>query len=288
MRAQGPYSSKLLEYVQTHGQDYSAFLFLPYLYATTYFVLPLVAKKAILIPLLHDEWMLQLSMWDEVFERACASVFLTKEERSVAVRRFGARLSNAPIIGSGVDWMQGDAQRFRRRFNLPDPFMLYLGRIDDSKGCGDLISLFLALPEPREFDKLVLAGPGSTGKSGNANVLFTGELDEQTKWDALAACDLFVMPSRYESLSIALLEAWRSEKPALVNGFSRVLMDHCKSGNGGLWYRNAAEFNLAVRTLTAPTRSIIGKQGASYVREQFDWASTVATLIPVIERVAAV
>lgn len=69
MQAQGPWSPELINYVQQHQDEYDAFIFFTYLYATTYFVLPLVAHKAYLAPLAHDEWTIYLSMWDKLFEQ---------------------------------------------------------------------------------------------------------------------------------------------------------------------------------------------------------------------------
>src|SRR5438876_1882575 len=50
MREQGPSSPELFRYIERHRGDYDAFIFFTYLYATTYFGLPPVAEKAILVP----------------------------------------------------------------------------------------------------------------------------------------------------------------------------------------------------------------------------------------------
>ena len=51
MREQGPWSPDLLEYLKANREEYGAFIFVTYLYATTYFGLPLVRDKALLVPL---------------------------------------------------------------------------------------------------------------------------------------------------------------------------------------------------------------------------------------------
>lgn len=286
MREQGPFSPQLLGFIESHHADYAAFLFLPYLYATTYFGLPLIAHKALLLPLLHDEWMLSLPAWDALFHGARARAYLTEAERRSAIRRFGSDRADGTVIGSGFDWQSGDAQRFRERFLIHDPFMFYLGRVDESKGCAELVRFFEMLGGDTQFASLVLAGPLAMKSPAAQRVHVLGEIDETSKWDALAACELFVMPSRYESLSIAVLEAWSCAKPVLVSGFSAVLVEHCKRGNGGLWYRNDAEFRRAVQTMDRPTRKILGEQGKEYVRANFDWTQTIEALSEQIERVA--
>ena len=48
-----------------------------------------------------------------------------------------------------------------------------------------------------------------------------GFLDDRDKFDALAAPDLLIMPSYYESLSMVALEAWALGRPVLANGALR-------------------------------------------------------------------
>jgi hypothetical protein len=74
MREQGPWSPALLAYLEEHRADYDAFVFVTYLYATTYFGLPLVEDKALLVPLAHDEWPIYFTMWDRFFERLAVLV----------------------------------------------------------------------------------------------------------------------------------------------------------------------------------------------------------------------
>jgi glycosyltransferase involved in cell wall biosynthesis len=83
--------------------------------------------------------------------------------------------------------------------------------------------------------------------SSHPDIIALGFVDEQTKWDALAACDLLVMPSPYESLSIVLLEAWAVGKPVLVNGRCEVLVGQCRRAQGGLWYTSKYEFSGSYR-----------------------------------------
>ena len=104
-----------------------------------------------------------------------------------------------------------------------------------------------------------------------------GFVSEQTKWDALAACDALVMPSPHESLSIVLLEAWSVGKPVIVNGDCAVLVGQCRRANGGVWYRNFEEFSYGLLSLqTGRTPGALGRQGWRFVREHYTW--------PVIEQ----
>ena len=82
-------------------------------------------------------------------------------------------------------------------------------------------------PQGAEEWRLVLAGPDDGGhrKQFEAlavelgcqdSVLFTGELDDSQKWSAMAAADLFVMPSDFENFGNAIVEAMLSALPVIT------------------------------------------------------------------------
>ena len=55
MLAQGPRTEELLCHIREHRDGYDAFVFFTYLYYSTFWGLPLVAEKSILLPTAHDE-----------------------------------------------------------------------------------------------------------------------------------------------------------------------------------------------------------------------------------------
>ena len=74
-------------------------------------------------------------------------------------------------------------------------------------------------------------------------------MSDADKFDVLAAADVLVMPSYYESLSMVALEAWALGKPVLVNARCDVLLGQCLRSNAGLYYENAEEFDAALDAL---------------------------------------
>jgi glycosyltransferase involved in cell wall biosynthesis len=275
MLAQGPCSSDLIEYVKQHKDHYDAFIFFSYLYASTYFVLPLVEEKAYLVPLAHDEWPIYLNIWDSFFKRPRKMLFNTPEERGFIQSRFPGEHLDGSVAGVAVEPSEHyDAQRFRQRYGVQDPFLLYIGRIDPSKGCDELFSHFTEYRTnengPR---KLVLLGKTEMPIPEHPDIVNLGFVEEQTKWDALAACDLLVMPSPYESLSMVLLEAWSMTRPVLVNGFCEVLVGQCTRANGGLWYRCYDEFEACLSLLlaNAELRKGLGESGKRYAKGSYSW-----------------
>ena len=79
----------------------------------------------------------------------------------------------------------------------------------------------------------------------------SGFLSDEDKFDALAAADVLIMPSPYESLSMVALEAWALGKPVLANGRCDVLRGQCVRSNGGLYYETFEEFAEALYALEA-------------------------------------
>ncbi|MDQ6625688.1 MAG: glycosyltransferase family 4 protein, partial [Verrucomicrobiota bacterium] len=244
MRAQGPVSSSLLRFLETNCDSYDAFIFFGYLYATTYFGLPLVAEKAFLAPLAHEEWTIHFSMWDRFFQLPKGFIFNTTFERDFLRRRFPNSALEGPVIAVGIDPpAKFDPAGFRERYGLQRPFLLYVGRIDESKGCRWLIENFIrARDSGTASHQLVLAGTEVMAIPFHDDVIHIGFVDEQQKWDAMAACDWLVMPSPHESLSMVLLEAWTAGRPVIVTAEAEVLVGQCRRTNAGLWYSSWQEF----------------------------------------------
>ena len=94
----------------------------------------------------------------------------------------------------------------------------------------------------------------------------------------MAAADLLIMPSYYESLSMVALEAWALGRPVLANGKCDVLKVQCIRSNAGLYYETFAEFVEALRAIDQNRwlSGALGRNGRQFYRENYDW--------PVIER----
>ncbi len=270
---EGPVSSSLRTYVEQHRYRYDAFFFFSYIYATTYELLPLVEEKAFLVPVAHDEWPLQMLIWDRFFKRPVCTIFHTPEEHDFVQARFEGTAVDGPIIGCGIEApLYADPQSFRVRYGIDEPFVLYLGRIDPSKGCGVLVEDFIRFrrthPQPL---KLVLAGEVHMEVPPDPNVMVTGPVDDFMKWSALAGCDLLAMPSSLESLSLAVLEAWAMGKAALVNAHSAPLVGQCRRSGAGLWYANYEEFEAALVILDEPVREKLGSRGIDFINGTCSW-----------------
>jgi glycosyltransferase involved in cell wall biosynthesis len=284
MRAQGPMSKALLDYLKEHEDSYDLFIFFGYLYATTYFGLPLVKERAFLAPLAHDEWTIYLTMWDQFFALPELFIFNSSSEREFLLNRFPHAGLAGPVVGVGIEPpKQIDIANFVDRYNLTVPFLLYVGRIDESKGCATMFEYFLRWKERTSAPhKLLLLGQEIMPVPFHDEIIHLGFVEDAQKWAAMKACDWLILPSPHESLSMALLETWSVGRPALVNGECAVLVSHCQQSHGGLWYTSLAEWCAALESVTDHTKKILGEQGRSYVEQRYGWDRVVAAYINLV------
>ena len=162
---------------------------------------------------------------------------------AVGTGQLGIRQPHAEVIGSGVDEYDAQADRFRRKYGVHEPFMLYAGRFDSTKNLLELFNFFIEYQQLRpEALKLVLLGSGPLSPPRQPDIISLGFVDEVDKRDAFAAATVVCQPSLWESFSIVLMEAWLAGKPVLVHGDCEVTRDHVQRSNGGLYYTTFDEF----------------------------------------------
>jgi len=179
------------------------------------------------------------------------------------------------IVGVGSEIPPStNPDSFRKKFNIRSPFLLYVGRIDENKGCNQLFDYFLKYQAEAKSDlKLVLIGSEVIKVPSHPSILHTGYLGDQEKYDALSACEMLVMPSFFESLSMVLLEAWAMGKPTLANANCRVLMGQSIRSNAGLFYMDYEDFKRALKYLGEHPhlRSILGANGKRFYDKNYRW-----------------
>ena len=107
----------LYEFMTREAGD-RLYVFIPYLFATTYYGAQVCPERSVVIPCLHDESYARLALYREVLPRVRALVFHTEAERVLADRLFPGHAGQIrEILGEGVDTdTAGDGDRFRRRY----------------------------------------------------------------------------------------------------------------------------------------------------------------------------
>lgn len=182
--------------------------------------------------------------------------------------------------------VQGNAARFRLSHGLGNrPLILFLARKKRYKGFHTLREAMLAVLKAAPDTCLVAAGADGEQPYPpvpEANYLDLGELtpnpvDAQHKADALAACDVYCMPSTAEAFGIVYVEAWSYGKPVIggsapalrelilddVNGF-RVEQDHSRVAD-----------RLIQLLADASLSSRLGEAGRAWTEENCTWPAVM-------------
>ncbi len=201
-------------------------------------------------------------------------------------RAFGAKGPIA-IIPNGVTIPQ-DATPDHLLEQFPDlvgrRIVLYLGRLHEKKGLDLLLKAWKEVASIYPDAHLVLAGPDSNGtrtrlvveviRSGlRRSVLFTGMLNAQSKWSALAAATGFVLPSHSEGLSVGVLEAMGMGVPIIVTKGCNM-PEVAEYGAG--WIIPSGQASLAeslysmLGNSTAANHTM-GSRGAALVSNRYAW-----------------
>ena len=277
--AQGPVAPELLSHLAEHHLDYDAFVFFTYIYYPTTLGLRLVADRALLVPTAHDEPPIYLDMYRALFHAPRALIYNAVEERQFLEDLFGIDHIPGDVVGLGVDVPErADPEMFRHKYGIETPYVVYVGRVSSSKNCESLLDYFTryraAHPDPLT---LVLVGRAEIPIPERSDVKALGFVSEEDKFDAIAGAELFLLPSRFESLSIVFLESLAMGTPVLCDGTSAVLRGHCMRSNAALYYRNYPEFELSLELLLSNgrLRQVLGQRGEKYVRRNYTWGQVL-------------
>ncbi len=263
----------------------------PYLFATTVDSITVSRVPTILHPAAHDEPALYFSVFRQSFRDLDGLVYHTRAERDLMENVFGIGVRPQIVLGLGVGEPAGAGRNGGDVLGIGDrPYLCYLGRVDEHKGCGMLAEYFAHYKERHPGDlTLAFVGPVSATPPEHPDIIVTGAVTEADKWDILAGAEVMVNPSAYESFSLVLLEAWTLGVPVLVNAACAATMEHTRQSGGGLWFDSYRSFEVAVERLVGDRalRSTLGAAGARYTARHFRWPAIVDRYTRFLEGVVA-
>ena len=149
------------------------------------------------------------------------------------------------VIYSGINsvfsiqYSVSSISKIKKKYNLPEKYILYLGTLEPRKNIVGLIKAFEMFKRrrhsrmsPAEDYKLVIAGSKGwlyrdifkTVKNSPVknDIIFTGFIDDEDKSILYSQAELFVYPSFYEGFGFPPLEAMACGTPVITSNFSSL------------------------------------------------------------------
>jgi glycosyltransferase involved in cell wall biosynthesis len=173
----------------------------------------------------------------------------------------------------------GDGHRFRKETHLDGQLcVLFLGRRDEGKGYPALLQAWPLVLKTVPEAVLILAGAAGeqyrdlVARIPPANIRDIGVPNEVTKADAIAACDVFCLPSAHESFGIVYVDAWFYSKP-VVCGTAAACREFIVDGKTGLWANQVPEElaeKLAFLLQDRNLRTAMGRAGKIEQSQRFN------------------
>jgi lipopolysaccharide/colanic/teichoic acid biosynthesis glycosyltransferase/glycosyltransferase involved in cell wall biosynthesis len=260
----------------------------------------------------HDNmsaWVRRLIIWAEKFLcRTTHLVFTQSHEDAVNAVREGICSDDRVIcIGNGIDIRCFTNQSNRTRTNLglspEDKVVGFVGRLVGEKGILELIEAMRPVVKTIPEAKLLIVGDrldsdrDKKTKQVIANlladddlashILFTGFIDEVPK--AMAALDLFVLPSHREGMPRTIIEAMASGKPVIATNI-RGCREEVVPGVTGLLVpvKDPAALAIAIISLLSDPRLArqMGDEGRRRAYEFFDERMMLDKQIRAYEEIA--
>ena len=190
----------------------------------------------------------------------------------------------------------GDGESFINRYGLQDKkILLYLGRLNPRKRVSDIIGILPKVIKTHKGIVLVVMGfdEGSLKELMylakklhiEEHILFTGEVTEKEKIDALNAAYMFINSSEYEAFGITALEAMAQGTPVISanNEGAKYLLEN---GKHGLLYEIGDKEELAkcILSLLEDEKKAkeIGDKGRKR-SEKFRWENIAKEMIDVYD-----
>jgi glycosyltransferase involved in cell wall biosynthesis len=226
---------------------------------------------------------------------------LTEQERAFMID-FGVSDEQIAVIPNGVELadLPGEEEQGRARekwgFGRDDCVVLFMARLHKEKGLDTLLRA-LAKTDSTKL-KLIAAGADdgvlesslAFVKEHNLKdrVFFPGFLAGDEKRSALAAADIYVSLSNYETMPVSVLEGMAYAKPVLVSDAVAAVVQGLNHGEQGFVAEagNSEEAAKALEQLADDKGSCnrMGKAGRKLVEEVYNWDRIAAAYMEEYER----
>jgi glycosyltransferase involved in cell wall biosynthesis len=222
----------------------------------------------------------------ELLRKADAIIALTNYELEYLVTKSIPK-EKIHVIGAGVnpnEFIDADGERFKAKYGLNDSqLILFMGNRIPTKGIFTLIESMRYVKQHFPNSQLVLAGKSrkeyaqyysNLPPALKSTIVDVGVLPKQEKADAFAAADIFVMPSKFESIGLVYLEAWMCSTP-VIGSYSKTLSCVINDGEDGFLIDFGDSVMLGKKIVYLLKNDVLreemGKAGKKKVLKNYTW-----------------
>jgi glycosyltransferase involved in cell wall biosynthesis len=221
----------------------------------------------------------------DILRRSARVIVQTSLERRF-LRAAGVPDERMRTIGVGVtpaELSGGDGARFRREQQIEGPIVLTIGTAAHDKGTPHVVQAMQRLWQQGHRATWVQVGPlmehferqyAALPAADRARTRVLGFVPDQVRRDALAAADVFALPSRTDSFGIVYLEAWCYGLP-VVGAWAGGVPDVIDHGVNGLLvpFGDVAALAGALARLLADRQlaQAFGRLGRAKVERELTW-----------------
>lgn len=146
-------------------------------------------------------------------------IAVSQDEQAYMLKTFSFNQNKVKVIENGISLPNPTRSRqaIRQELGIPDDALVFgfTGRLTYQKNPELLLKAFHHLNHPQSY--LLVVGTGelldTLKQTTNPHVIFTGERTDVP--DLLRVFDIFVLPSRYEGLSLSAMEAMAASLPII-------------------------------------------------------------------------
>jgi glycosyltransferase involved in cell wall biosynthesis len=237
---------------------------------------------------------------------AGAVLFTSEEERRSARGAFHGYRFEEEVVRYGIAAPPppSAAQRTTFRDLVPKldgrPYLLFLSRIHEKKGCDLLIEAFASVARDAPDLQLVIAGPDQRGLQPRlqaqadhlgigSRMHWTGMLRSDAKWSVFYGADAFVLPSHQENFGIVVAEALACGKPVLITDRVNIWPQVKASGAGLVVSDTVAGVSGLLKDwlqLQPEQQRLMGAAARQCYEDHFRLEPAAQNLLSILQRVA--
>lgn len=227
-------------------------------------------------------------LWQRSMLRQAAAMHVTSDEEARLTADVAPGVPRH-VVSNGIRWAEyqlaGSGAAFRRRYleDSDDPLVMFLGRISHKKGLDILIRAFALVLRDVPTARLAIVGPDDEGLTADLAMLarqegvsermvFTGMLRGNDKLDALAAADVWVLPSHTENFGNAVAEALAAGRATVISPGVNIAPEIAAAGAAVVVPLRVEAFAREIGALLRDEerRAALGERAREFAR-RYDW-----------------